>query len=118
MGGGDEGSVACTWSPVDDKGLTGDDTGLIRDDTGLTGDDTELTGDDAELTGGVTGLIGDDTGLTGDDIGLKEECSTWLVCNSLSSVLSLPPTFSSLLHSLSLFICTSFSKSTMDGKLT
>ena len=54
LGDGEEGSVACTWSPVDDRGLTGDDTGL-------TGDDTRLTGDDR--------------GLTGDDTGLRKECS-------------------------------------------
>ena len=85
---------------MDDSGLTAVDTGLMRDDTGLTGDDI--------------GLTGDVTGLTGDDTGLMEECSFWLVYNSLSSVLPFPLTFSSLLHSLSLFISTSFSSSTVD----
>ena len=73
-----------------------------------------LTGDDTVLTGDATGFTGDVTGLTGDDIGLTGGFFFWLFCNSLSSVLPLPLTFSSLLHSLSLFFSTSFSSSTVD----
>ena len=87
LGGGEEGGVACTWS-LDDRGLSGN-----------------------------KGLIVDDIGLRGYDIGLTGECSFWLVCNLLSSVLPLPPHLSSVLRSFSFFISSSLSCSTVDQKI-